>query len=773
MKNAIIVLCVACLMLFACEKSTKALDPAATPTFLPLAGTYYSTQSIHINCSTNGATIRYTLDGTDPNQTSEIYSNPIGITGNIVIKAIAYKTKMKASPIATAAYNFDVANLYFAPAAGTYLTPQTVTIASSTTGTIVHYTTDGTEPTESSPTYSTPLTIDGLTILKARGYVAGWTPSETISATYVFDVTAPTFSIADGLFYNSFEISINTPTDGAAIRYTTNNTDPTETSALYTDPITISSSTIVKAKAYKTNWNASTVATANYELKVTSPQFLPLPGTYYQSQTVSITTTTPNATIHYTTDGSEPTTDDNVYSAPVALSVITTLRARAFRTGWTNSNISQGSYNFYVNTPTFDPPAGQYTEGQTVTISCATPAADIRYTTNGADPTSVSTLYSSPLSVTSTTTVKAKAFKTGQNSSQVASATYNINQVQTLPTPTFNPPEGIYSSIQSVAISCATSGTTIRYTMDNSEPTPASMLYTVPVTIGETTTLKAKAYKTGWFDSPTATGSYGINFNSTQMINIPGGTFDMGRTSGTGEADELPVHSVTLSAYSIGKYEVIQSDWIAVMGDNPAFFNEDLYRPVEGVNWYAVLVYCNKRSIDSGLTPVYSIGGSTNPDNWGAIPTAINATWSAATCNLSANGYRLPTEAEWEYAARGASNTPDYVYAGTNNINEAAWYQSNSVGTTHPVGQLLGNGLGLFDMSGNVNEWCWDWYESSYYSSSPANNPTGPVSGSYKVIRSGCWENFVSVYCRVVSRDASYPHITVNTIGFRVARTTN
>jgi formylglycine-generating enzyme required for sulfatase activity len=773
MKYVFFLICIVSLMLSACEKSTKALEPVAAPSFTPLAGTYYSTQSVHINCSTNDATIRYTLDGTVPNQNSQIYSNPIGIAENTVIKAIAYKSKMKASAVSTAAYNFDVANLYIAPIGGTFSTPQTVLIASSTTGTIIHYTTDGTEPNESSPIYSAPLTIDGYTILKAKGYVAGWTPSETITAIYVFNVTQPTFDMEDGVYYNPFELSINTPTNGATIRYTTNNTEPTETSEIYSIPVNITTSAVIKAKAYKANWNTSNTSSVSVELKVTSPQFFPLPGTYYQPQAIAVSTTTPGADIHYTTDGSDPATDDNTYASPITLSTITTLKARAFKTGWTPSNISQGSYIFNVYAPTFDPPAGQFTEEQTVTMSCATPAAEIRYTVNGSDPTLTSSLYTAPLSVPSTATIKAKAYKTGMNASQITTATYTINPIQTVAAPTFNPPGGNYNSIQSVAISCATSGTSIRYTTDNSEPSQSSLLYSTPVTIATATTLKAKAYKTGWNESQTASDDYTVSFNSVQMINIPSGTFDMGRTSGTGEADELPVHSITLSAYSIGKYEIIQADWMAVMGNNPSFFAGDLYRPVENVNWYSILVYCNKRSINEGLAPVYTIAGSTNPDDWGTSPTTFTPVWNAAICNFSANGYRLPTEAEWEYAARGASNTPDYAYSGTNNLVEAAWYQLNADGATHPVGQLLENGLGICDMSGNVREWCWDWYDSSYYTSSPANNPTGPGSSSYKVIRGGCWEDFVTNYCRVVSRDAIVPYPIVNKNGFRVVRTTN
>ncbi len=773
MKHLIFILCALLFVIAACDKSTKPLESVATPTISPNGGTYYSTQSIHIACPTTDATIRYTLDGTDPVVSSPIYSSPIGISSNTTVKAQAFKTKMKASAIASVDYSFDVGSMYFSIPGGTFTSAQLVSIVPSSAGTIVHYTIDGTEPTEASQIYTYPITIDRNTTLKAKGYVAGWNPCPTLSATYSFVATQPTFGIADGLYYNSFELSIATPTSGASIRYTTDGTAPTENSTLYTEPITISATTVIKAQAYKSGWTSSTVGTANYELKIVATVFNPIPGTFSTPQSVTITTTTPGTTIHYTTDGSDPTVNSSSYSAPVLISVNSTLKAVAMKSGWTSSNITSGLYSYDVSQPTFNPVAGSYSVPQDVVISCSTQSAEIRYTTDGSTPTVKSTLYVAPVAVSVSTTLKAKAYRIGWNGSPIATASYSINPTQTVATPTINPIGANYNSIQSVVLSCTTFGASIRYTSDNSEPTSASTLYSKPVTAAATTTLKAKAFKLGWFDSQTASETYTINFNSVQMVSIPGGTFTMGRTTGSGEADEMPVHTVTVPAYLIGKYEVIQSDWITVMGNNPAFFPEDLYRPIESVNWYTVLVYCNKRSISEGFTPVYSLNNSTDTDTWGAIPTTFNTVWNTVVCNFSANGYRLPTEAEWEYAARGATANPDYIYSGTNTVTDAAWIQSNSGGATHPVSQLVANGIGLHDMSGNVSEWCWDWYESSYYTTSPANNPSGPATGSYRVYRGGSWDNFVSSSCRIACRDAVVPYSSVNYIGLRVVRSNN
>lgn len=267
--------------------------------------------------------------------------------------------------------------------------------------------------------------------------------------------------------------------------------------------------------------------------------------------------------------------------------------------------------------------------------------------------------------------------------------------------------------------------------------------------------------------------------SAQNMVFVEGGTFQMGA-----EGIVTPVHSVTLSSFYIGKYEVTQAEWQFVMSGNtngisttPSFFSNNPTFPVHKVSWYDIMVYSNRKSIQEGLTPCYAKGGDTNPDNWGIVPTRFYASWNAITMNKSANGYRLPTEAEWEYSARGGNHSNGYTYAGSNTIGDVAWcsYNSLDVGIYHPdygihtVGTKAPNELGTYDMSGNVGEWCWDWY--SNYSSSAQTNPTGATSGLYRVCRGGTWD---SNACRVVSRGAreAYYHgdYTFCLTGFRLAR---
>lgn len=221
-----------------------------------------------------------------------------------------------------------------------------------------------------------------------------------------------------------------------------------------------------------------------------------------------------------------------------------------------------------------------------------------------------------------------------------------------------------------------------------------------------------------------------------EMVYVKGGTFNMGATSEQGSDaydDEKPVHSVTLSDYYIGKFEVTQGLWEKVMGSNPSYFDKGDDYPVESVSWNDIQAFLTKLN------------------------------------ELTGKKYALPTEAQWEYAARGGGKSVGYKYSGSNTIDNVAWYWDNSAVdgdySTHPVGTKQPNELGIYDMSGNVWEWCSDWYDS--YSSESQTDPIGPVTGSYRVLRGGCWYDD-AWYCRVSFRGSNDPDFRSNFYGFRV-----
>lgn len=235
------------------------------------------------------------------------------------------------------------------------------------------------------------------------------------------------------------------------------------------------------------------------------------------------------------------------------------------------------------------------------------------------------------------------------------------------------------------------------------------------------------------------------------MVYVEGGTFQMGSGDDDNDAsdNEKPMHQATVSSFYMGKYEVTQAEYKAIMGENPSNFTGDTL-PVERVTWYDAVEYCNKRSEAEGLTPCYTIDGTD------------------VTCNWNANGYRLPTETEWEYAARGGKNNSPYKRSGSDNADEVAWYYENSGSTTHEAGTKKANALGIYDMNGNVHEWCWDWYD--YYSgSSTERNPFDPAPDSCRVIRGGCW-SYYAKYCRCAYRIGGPPDFRFMDLGFRITR---
>jgi sulfatase modifying factor 1 len=261
--------------------------------------------------------------------------------------------------------------------------------------------------------------------------------------------------------------------------------------------------------------------------------------------------------------------------------------------------------------------------------------------------------------------------------------------------------------------------------------------------------------KAGSVDSSAGKASTLVTKGGIEMILIPAGSFEMG--SRRGKEDEKSVHRVSLSSFLMDKYEVTQAEYER-LGEKEAFPNPSHFKdpkfPVEQVTWVQAAVYCNARSKDEGLKPCYKE--------------------ETSECDFNADGYRLPTEAEWEYACRAGSDK-DYSFgADERKLGDYAWFAGNSDGKTRPVGQKKPNAFGLHDMHGNVAEWCNDIFARDYYPKSPPDNPRGPAKGERYVLRGGSWKSAADAL-RSFHRLAEDPGfsdacLARDAIGFRCVR---
>jgi hypothetical protein len=486
------------------------------------------------------------------------------------------------------------------------------------------------------------------------------------SSTSVTALGAPTFSPASGTYAAATTVTITDPNPNASIYYTitpasTGVTAPGPASIgyLYSGPIVVGSAETISAIATYLNGPFSPSTSASYVVGIAAPTFAPAGGAFTTIQTVTISDTTPGASIYYTLDGSTPTTASKLYSAPLTVGLTEAINAIAVSASVGTSAVGTAAFSVTLPTaatPTISPAAGTYTSIQAVSMADTTAGAAIYYTLNGTTPTTASPLYSGPIQVGVTETVNALAVASGYNNSALATSAYIIN-LPPAPTPTFSPAAGTYTSIQSVTIADSATSASIYYTLDGSTPTAASAAYTGPITVSATETIKAVAIAAGASLSAAGVAVYTINLPpaATPTFTPTPGTYSAAQTvsiadSATGAAIYYTVNGSTPTTASTpytGPLTVAGTETVNAIATAPGFSTSAV-----GVGGYTI-------NLPATATPTFSPLAGT----FGTSQTVTIAdTETGAVIYYTLDGSK-PTTASTQYAGGITVQTSETISA--------------------------------------------------------------------------------------------------------------
>jgi len=405
-----------------------------TPVANPGAGTYSSPQTIALTCGTPDTNIYYSIQYTSGGSVEKtLYTSPILISESGTLQAQATKTGYNPSAIMVEKYKIEGVSTPIAnPGTGIYSVPQTVALSTITIGADIYYTIDGTTPTTSSTLYSSPINVNTSITLKAIAVKDGNSSGVMIEK---YEITGqagtPVANPIGGTYNTPQNVSLSSSTLGANIYYTLDGSTPSIDSLLYSSPINVDSNLTIKAIALKNGYDQSNLMIENYSIieQASTPIANPLGGAYVLAQNVSLSTSTIGADIYYTLNGSTPITSSTLYTSPININSNKTLKAIAAMSGYLDSNVMVENYiiGAKVEIPVANPVPGTYNVAQDITLTSSTPDAKIYYTIDGSIPTSSSTLYTSPISISSTTTLNAIGIKNGYLDSDIFSGLYTIN----------------------------------------------------------------------------------------------------------------------------------------------------------------------------------------------------------------------------------------------------------------------------------------------------------------------------------------------------------
>jgi len=539
----------------------------------------------------------------------------------------------------------------FSPVPAMYSTPQTVTLTDNSPGVTIYYTTNGSTPTTASTPYTAPIPVSNTTTINAIAAGGGYSPSMVANGTYTFVDATPVFLPGPSyLTYSSpISVTLTDSTPGVTIYYTTNNSTPTTASTLYTGPIPLSATTTINAIAVGGLYGSSVVASGTYTFSAPmamEPTMSPNPYTYNTAQSVTLADASPGVTIYYTTNGSTPTTASTPYTGPIAVVTSTMIQAIAAGGGFNPSVVAMGGYNILAVAPTMSPNPYTYNTAQSVTLTDSTPGVTIYYTTNGSIPTTASTPYTGPITVSTSTTINAIAAGGNYGPSGVASGSYNI----TATAPTMSPNPYTYNTAQSVTLTDSTPGVTIYYTTNGSTPTTASTPYTGPIAVSKSTTINAIASGGNYGPSGVASGIYTLMaptpsfspspsaYNTAQSVTLtdstPGVTIyyttngSTPTTASTLYTGPIPVSATTtINAIATGGVgpSTVASGTYTIMAATPSF------SPSPAT--YSAAQSVTLTDSTAGATIYYTTNGSTpttaSTPYTGPIPVSASTTINA------------------------------------------------------------------------------------------------------------------------------------------------
>ena len=523
---------------------TPATPTVATPVITPSGGSYVGSVQVSISVSTDFALIRITQDGSEPTETSQVYGGAFPVASSQTVKAKAFLTGY--SPSQTASATFTVAQQAAVPTiyppSGVFQDPVTVYISANSPGATLRYTTDGSTPTEASVQYTSPFQVAASTTVKAAAFIPGGVPSDVATATYTLATTVATPSITPngGSHTGSVQVSLATATPGATIRYTTNSADPTAFSTAYSGPFTLGVGThTVKVRAFLEGASPSDVAAAQFQVyvdptsQVETPTMTPFNGQQFVGPfTITMDCRTEGATIRWT-QGTGIVPPDPTESGPGGLTYTGPFewnagpntyffKVKAFKAGLAASQtIQSGGLTVStpagtVETPTITPNGGTYPNPVQVTLATTTQFAQLAYTDDGTEPSTVLPIqlptrtYNAPFTLSSSRTIKAKGYRTLFLESATATADFVFQCAM----PAFAQESGPYVDTVVVELSTETSGgnTTIRYTLDGSDPTESSTAYSGPFGLGlGSYSVRARVFRFNFLPSEISSAEYVVN----------------------------------------------------------------------------------------------------------------------------------------------------------------------------------------------------------------------------------------------------------------------